>query len=133
MFLIQGIYWESAQMLDSSYKPELGLAIEEADLIVARMFSGIIYRARHGPPGYVGLMNDNHGRSLLTDVVLNPSPSFTKKYGRPDGNRSVLSYKFFRKEEGVWYGRWQSEHGGGDAQCVITEVPDTFPSLLALS
>lgn len=118
--LIQGFFFQNRSWLGTGMQDGDVVGVIKSGLC-RFMFSGIIFPDPDTPSALAGVMVDDFGDSVLTQVVILPdSFSFTKKYER----RPDLIHYAFRKEGSLWVGGYTgSATGRGGAKCIITEVP----------
>jgi len=123
LYLIQGIIFQNGNLLGTSYKPGIGIAVTIQKSMLFGIFNGIV-----GPSVlegvYGGHMNDKWGESGITDFqIIDDELSFSKHYK----DRPPINYFFNKKENNTWIGSYQGKDcGTGYSKCIITEVDESF-------
>lgn len=132
-FLIQGVFWQKRQWLDTALEPIEGYVAVIKTGVVEFMYQGAVCASPESLLGEMsGSTTDHFGRSQITKFVMEQSRlSFVKQYGdKPYG----IAYVFPVKKGNIWEGYYEgpSNVGCGLTRCVVTEVPMEFfdPSAL---
>lgn len=125
VLIITGFFFQNRQGLGLGFDRNGDVTAVVRQAMMRSIFSGVLFEdPNHPMHPLVGNMTDDVGDSKLSDgrFLSEDTLEFTKTYP----NKPQVFYHFERKGP-FWVGTWKvgdSHHG--DANCIITEVPEGF-------
>lgn len=130
MFLIQGVFFQSRHSLHTEPLPGHNPVQDANDNASQFAFSGSFSAdGLDEPQELFGTMVDCYGNSRIGNIKLTEERfSFIKRY---EHRSDEIRYEFF-KSGSIWVGKWSGRSvGSGYANCIVTEVPESFSKLRA--